>query len=228
MRSGFFHWALSILLLATGGPPLFAQQRDAANPSGADVALVSLVSGDVIYIPKSGAPGKVRPFMKVRDSDRIDVAAGSQVRIVFLKGARQELWTGPASFRAENTEAVPISGKVAEVKQLPAGVPQRLARIPELIQNAKFGGMTLRRLPGRNAEDLERSTTLSQARADYEKMRQDSPADDISPELYLYAALFEFRAYTDMKAVVAEMQRKQPDNQDVKVLDTWLGGLKPQ
>ena len=46
---------------------------------GADVALVNLLSGEVSYMPRSGTPGRVRPFMKVQDGDRIDVAAGSQI-----------------------------------------------------------------------------------------------------------------------------------------------------
>ena len=53
-------------------------------------------------------------------------------------------------------------------------------------------------------------------------MRQEMPADDIAPELFLYAALYEFLVYDQMKAVVAEMRRKQPDNEDVKAPDAWL------
>lgn len=53
-------------------------------------------------------------------------------------------------------------------------------------------------------------------------MRREMAASDIAPELYLYAALYDFRLYGEMKVVVAEMQRKQPDNQDAKALDTWL------
>jgi len=53
-------------------------------------------------------------------------------------------------------------------------------------------------------------------------MRQNASADDINPELYLYAALHEFLVYDEMKVVVAEMRRKQSDNQDVKALDAWL------
>jgi hypothetical protein len=207
-------WLVSLLFVLMGGTAL---------GQGADVALVNLVSGDVTYVPQTGTPGKVQPFMKVRDGDRIDVAAGGQVRIVFFEGARQELWAGPASFRAGKTAAEPISGKSAETTNLPAGVPQRMARIPELIQYSKFGGTQLRGgLTRQQKASLDQQATLAQARAAYEKMRQDMPADDITPELYLYAALYEFLVYDEMKVVVAEMRRKQPDNQDVKALDAWL------
>lgn len=43
-----------------------------------------------------------------------------------------------------------------------------------------------------------------------------------TPELFLYAALSDYQLYEDMKRAVAEMLRKQPDNEDVKTLDAWL------
>jgi hypothetical protein len=194
----------------------------AAHGQEADVALVSMVSGDAAYVPRAGTPGKVQAFMKVRGGDRIDVAAGGQVRIVFFDGARQELWSGPASLRAGRAAAEPISGKPAQVTNLPPGVPQGLVRIPELIQYAKFGGTQVRGGPTRRKSNLEQQASLAQARAAYEKMRQEMPADDLVPELYLYAALYEFRAYDEMKTVVAEMRRKQAGNDDVKALESWL------
>jgi len=176
-------------------------------------------------VPRSGTPGKVQPFMKLRQGDRINVAAGGQVRIVFFDGARQELWAGPANFRAGKTAAEPISGKAAEVKSLPAGVPQGMARIPEVIRASRLGGSQLRGvLPRQAAPGLDRQATLAQARTAYETLRRDMPASDITPELYLYAALYEFLAYDEMRVVVAQMRRKQPDNLDVKALDAWLTG----
>ena len=189
----------------------------------ADVALVNMVSGDVAYVPHAGTPSKVRPFMKVLHGDRFNVAAGGQLRIVFLEGARQELWTGPASFRAGKAAAEPISGKAAETRNLLAGVVQTMARVPEIVHYAKLGGTQIRgALAHQQKAGLDRQAMLAQARAAYEKMRQDAPADDISPELYLYAALYEFLVYDEMKAAVAEMRRKQADNEDVKALDAWL------
>lgn len=213
-------WLVSLLFILMGGTAL---------GQGADVALINMVSGDVAYVPQTGTPGKVQPFMTVRDGDRINVAAGGQVRIVFFEGARQELWAGRASFRAGKTATEPISGTATETRNLPTGVPQRLARIPELIQSSKFGGSRLRGgLTRQQKASLDQQAALAQARAVYEKMRQDMPADDITPELYLYAALYEFLVYDEMKAVVTAMRRKQPDNQDVKALDGWLTSRMPR
>jgi len=193
-----------------------------ALAQGADVALVNLVSGDVTYTPRAESAGKVRPFMKLREGDRINIPAGGQIRVVFFEGARQELWAGPASFRTERTTSEPISGKVSGVMTLPMDVSQRMARIPALIQLSKLGGVQVRGVNRQQSATSELPTTLAQARATYEKMRFEMPADDIAPELYLYAALYEVLAYDEMKVVVEEMRRKQPDNPDVKALNTWL------
>jgi hypothetical protein len=145
------------------------------------------------------------------------------VRIVFFQGARQELWSGPASFRAGKTQAEPISGRAAQAMRLPADVPQRLAQVPDLLRYAKLGGSRLRGMAKRQQlGEPDRQTALDQARAAYETMRQEMPADDIAPELYLCAAMYELREYGAMKAAVAEMRRKQPDSRDAKALDSWL------
>ena len=53
-------------------------------------------------------------------------------------------------------------------------------------------------------------------------MRATLPADDITPELYYTAALDEYAKYDEMAVVVEEMQRKQPDNADVRALADWV------
>src|SRR4051812_5811977 len=80
-----------------------------------DVGLVNLVAGDVSFVPQAGQPGKVKPFMKVREGARFEPPAGTQVRIVYFDGARQERWQGPSSFRAAKVEGTPINGKPADV-----------------------------------------------------------------------------------------------------------------
>jgi hypothetical protein len=160
--------------------------------------------------------------MKLRDADRIEVAAGGEVRIVFFASGRQERWIGPASLRTGRNGAEPISGRPAEVTQLPAGVPQRIARVPELMQYAKLGGIQVRGMTPAQKASLEQQNAVAEARAIYENLRKDAAANDITPELFLYSALHEYLLYDEMKAVVDEMLRKQPDNEDVKALAAWV------
>jgi hypothetical protein len=206
----------AVLLLAAGGGAL---------GQGADVGLVNMVVGDVVFVPLAGAPGRAQAFMKVREGDRFNVSSGGQVRVVYFDGSRQERWAGPASFRAGRKAGEPITGRPAEVASLPAGVPQRIARVPELVQNAKLGGIQVRGGLSRSQPAAgDSQAAVAEARAAYAQMKKDMPADDITPELFLYAALHEHSLYDDMKAVVDEMLRKQPGNADAQALADWVRG----
>jgi hypothetical protein len=197
----------------------------AALAQGADVGLVNMVAGEVSYAPLAGPAGRAQAFMRVRDGDRFNVAAGAQVRIVFFDGARQERWVGPASFRAGRKAGEPIAGKPAEIAALPAGVPQRIARVPELMQNAKLGGIQVRGGASRAARDAaDAQTSIAEARAAYRQMKAQMPADDITPELFLYAALHEHNLFEEMIPVADEMLRKQPESEEVKALAAWVRG----
>jgi hypothetical protein len=200
---------IAVFLLAAGG----------AAQAQSDVGLINLVAGEVSFIPQSGQPGKAKAFMKVREGDRFEVPGGAQVRIVFFDGARQERWQGPASFRAAKTQATPINGKPADVAKLPGSVPARIARVPELMQNAKLGGIQVR---GAQSARPASPEALDEAKANYQKLRSQMPGDDITPELYLFSALNDYQLYEDMVPLVNEMMRKQPDNEDVKSLASWL------
>jgi hypothetical protein len=149
-----------------------------------DVGLVNLVAGEVAF-----QGGKVKTYMKVREGDRFELTAGAQLRLVYFAGARQESWQGPASLRAGKRESAPLAGKPAEVTILPASVPQRLARIPQLAQgNSLFGGVAVRGTKPAVAQ-VESEESLREARATYARLRRELPADDLTPELFLYAAL---------------------------------------
>ena len=188
-----------------------------------DIGIVNLVKGSATLSPQSGAATPVKPFMKVREGDRFDLPAGAQVRLVYFEGARQERWTGPASFRAARLQGSAISGAPAEVSALPASVPARMARVPELMQNARLGGIQVR-----SAQAVRRvqDNAITEARSTYDQLRKELPADDITPELYLFTTLNEYQLYEDMVPVVDEMQRKQPQSEDVKSLAAWLKGRR--
>jgi hypothetical protein len=149
-----------------------------------DVGLVNLVAGEVVY-----QAGKATAYMKVRDGDRFEVPAGAQLRLIYFSGARQERWQGPARLRAGKRESTPLSGGPPEVSMLPATVPQRLARIPELTQNPLFGGVRVRGGTPPASAGSETDDSVREARATYARLRRELPADDMTPELFLYAVL---------------------------------------
>jgi len=184
----------------------------------ADVGLVDLVSGDVSYASSAGARAKVTPFMKVRDGDRFNVARGGQVRLLYFQSAKQEHFAGPASFTAGRQSSTQQSGSKPRVTSVPSAVPRRISRIPELLENAKLGGVQLRGKPPAKPDDAN----LREARALYERLRKELPKDDVMPELFLYATLSDYYRYDEMRPLVDEMLRKQPDNEELKALAAWV------
>ena len=186
----------------------------------ADVGLINLVSGEVSYAPQGGAAARVTAFMKVREGDRFNVPGGAQLRVVYFQSARQETFAGPAVFTAGSQQSAVQSGAQPQVTNLPTNVPARIARVPDLMQNAKLGGIQVRGSPpaGKRAPE----GYVQEARTTYESLRKSMPGNDITPELFLYSALNEYQLYDDMDPVVQEMRRKQPSSEDVKALEDWL------
>lgn len=197
----------------------------AAYGQSVDVGLVNMLSGDVSYVSEGAAAKKAQAFMKVRQGDRFTVAAGAQVRVVYFQGGRQEAWKGPASFKAGMQQSDAASGQPAEVTTLPAAVPQKIAMVPELIQIAKLGrsgGVAVRGSSKQPRLTAEQQAEVASAKSTYEKMRSQSPADDITPELYLYSVLQDYLLYDDMKPVVDEMVKRQPQSSEVQELAAWV------
>ncbi len=115
------------IILICGGSVLLALAGVAllAHAQGADVGLVNLVVGDVMFLPSAGAPAKVQAFMRLRDGDVVTLPAGGQGRWVFFDVAPQERGPGPASFRAAKTQSEPLTGKPTD----PMAVTQPLTAL---------------------------------------------------------------------------------------------------
>jgi hypothetical protein len=189
-----------------------------------DVGLINHLAGDASYV-SGGSRAKASAFMKVREGDRFTLAPGAQLRLVYFQGSRQESFTGPARFTAGKQESSVQSGAQPQVTTLPSGVAQRIAQTPELLAIAKLGragGVSVRSGARPRPLTPEQEAEVSEARAIYEQLRQASPPDDITPELFLYSVLEENRLYQDMKVVVSEMQRRQPTSADVAAMAEYV------
>jgi len=196
-----------------------------AGAQSSDVGLLNQLSGEVAYTGQGGAQSKAQAFMKVRQGDRFTLPAGAQLRVVYFNGSRQETWKGPASFKAGTQQSEALSGQVAEAAQLPSGVAQKIAQVPNLVQIAKLGrsgGIAVRGggKPGRLSS--EQLAELTEARGNYTQMRQKAPAEDITPEFYYYSVLQDYLLYDEMKTVTDEMLRRQPNNQEAQELAAYV------
>jgi hypothetical protein len=204
-----------VLLAGAGASPVFA---------AGDVGLINQLSGDVTYSSGSGS-ARAQAFMKVREGDRFNVAAGAQVRVVYFQGGRQETYAGPASFTAGSTASTVQAGGQPQVTTLPSGVPQKISQTPELIQIAKLGrsgGVAVRGTGREPRLSAAQQAEVRQARETYQKLRATAAADDITPELFLYSVLQDHLLYNDMKPVVEEMTKRQPSNPDVAELRAYV------
>ena len=108
---------------------------------------------------------------------------------------------------------------------MPSGVPQKIAQVPELMQIAKLGrsgGVAVRGAGKPPRLTAEQQAEVKTARDTYGKLRKQSPADDITPELYLYSVLQDYLLYDDMKPIVEEMAKRQPANAEVQELVAWV------
>ncbi len=209
----------SMLALALWGLSL------GVSAQSGDVGLVNQLSGDVAYTGQGGAQSKAQAFMKVRQGDRFTLPAGAQLRVVYFNGSRQETWKGPSSFKAGTQQSEALSGQVAEAAQLPSGVAQKIAQVPNLVQIAKLGrsgGIAVRGggKPGRLS--AEQQAEVTQAKSTYAQMRQKAAAEDITPELYFYSVLQDHLLYEEMKAVTDEMLKRQPNNAEAQELAAYV------
>ena len=139
-----------------------------AQEAAGDVGLVNALQGDVSYQGKEGPARKAQPYMRLRHGDKVTMAAGSGIRISYTTASRQESWTGPGSFVATSTGGELLKGNKPEVVQLPAAVPQKLARISELMNTSRVGGLVVRSVSAKGVVSKEE---VAEAMATYESMR---------------------------------------------------------
>jgi len=192
----------------------------AGAQGAADVGLINQLAGEASYQGGAGSRTPAQAYMRVRQGDRFSVTAGAALSIVYFQGGRQEKWQGPASLRAGVESSELISGKAPVVSKLPVAVPEKIARIPDLLQGAKLGGIsvrgaTSRRPPGPMLEQVR------QAQLTYKEMRSQAAADDVTPELYLLSVFQEHGYIDEMGPVAEELMRRQPQNAEMGELARW-------
>ncbi len=204
------YFKLAVLVVTTGfGGGAFGQQ------AGGDVALVNSMQGDVSYQGKEGPERKAQPYMRLRHGDKVVLAAGAAMRISYTTASRQESWTGPGSFVATSAGGELLKGNKPEIVQLPAAVPQKLARVSELMNTSRVGGLVVRSVKAQTPQTKEE---IAEAMAAYESMRATAAPSDVTPELFLYSVFQENGMVDDLKIVAREMMSRQPNNPDIQQL----------
>lgn len=188
-----------------------------------DSGMVTMVQGNVFL---SNLQEKSKPaiaFMKVRSGDKLQLPKDARLQILYFDGGRQESWHGESQIEIGMLESkADKNAAPPEIKQLPSAVLQRLTNAPLMLSNIRnrTGMVMVRALaPEEKVQELDQS---------YAAMRRQAEAGDVTPELYLLSGLYEMKRYREMKGVLEEIQRRQPDNPEIMTISEHYAKIMEQ
>ena len=190
---------LAVFTLALVPTALFA--------AGSSV-LVTAISGQVELQAESGQQTTLQPFVKLHAGDRIVLAAGAKLTLVYLDSGREEAWSGGG--RIEIGPATGLAQGLAQprLRQLPEFLVRQVARMPALDGQERAGAVRLRNLP----------VAADRIDAEYRALRAQSDPADLNPELYRCAGLFELREFERLEQALAELGRARPQEAQADAL----------
>ena len=190
---------------------LLALFWSAAACAASDVVLVTAVAGNVQMEGAGAKKTRLESFVRLGEGDRLSLAAGSQVSLVYLAPGRQEQWQGSGNLAVGETESKVISGKPAlSVRQLPAEVTRQMNRTPNTSGEGRTGMLRLRSIPPIDAvSKLERETAA---------LRSDFPNGDLTPDIYLLAGLLDLREYDRIQSELKRLVDAHPQDTNVLAL----------
>lgn len=195
------YWLGSVLLV------LFSMGAFAA-----EVGLVTAVSGKVKLQEEKAAASELKPFIKVREGDRLLMEGASRLQVVYFEGGRQETWSGQGALEVGSVSSKAIKGTMQpEIKTLPAILVKQLAKTPAQDGNVKTGMIRMRSMP-----PYDRLETVEK---NYDEMRKQAVAGDLNPELYLLASYFELREFDKLEALLRQLNEKTSETQELAALN---------
>lgn len=155
----------------------------------ADTVLVTALQGSV-SLEIAGATGKtpLEPFVRLREGDKLSLPAGAQLSLVYIGRARLESWQGAGTIIVGENESKAAGGKPqSQVRSLPPEVTRQMNRTPSASPDGRVGMMRMRGVPPHDA--------VARLENEYKQMRSQTTGDDILPEVFLLAGLFDLRQY---------------------------------
>jgi hypothetical protein len=182
-----------------------------AGAWAAEVGLVTAVSGSVTLEAEKAAATELKPFVKVREGDRLTMEASARLQVVFFESGRQETWQGAGALQVGAGSSTAVQGGLQpEVKTLPAILVKQLSKTPSPDGNVKAGMVRLRTMPS--------GGTLESVEKNYADLRKQAEAADRNPELYLLASYFELHEFDKVDGLLRELNEKSPGDLELKTL----------
>lgn len=192
---------LVLLLLGLAG-----QGKAAAE----DIALVTAVTGKVGELA-GNVPRALEPFARLKQGDvlRLDGKAG--VRLIFFENRREESWRGEGRIEIGSVEGKGTGLAEPQVRELPEPVARQIAKTPSPERLDRAHASRLRSIEMGDS-------SLAKLDSDYSRLRKDAAPDDINPEIFLLAGLFEMREFNRLEQTLKELSNSQPGNMELAVL----------
>jgi hypothetical protein len=186
----------------------------------ADVGLVTAVSGAVVLQDDKGAASGLKPFVKMRDGDRLTLQENSRLQIVFFDGGRQEVWQGAGALEVGSNSSKVLKGNLQpEVKTLPAILVKQLLKTPSPDSGVKAGMIRMRSVPTPEKVEL--------AEKSYADFRKQSDPADRNPEIFIFAAYFELREFDKLEALFKSLGESSPKDPELNALiELYAGAVK--
>jgi hypothetical protein len=137
----------------------------------------------------------VAPFSKLRVGDRIVLAQGATLEVIYFETGRREIWVGPAELVIAEGAAERLSGEAPSVQQFDAALGAELESLPVLISRAErdragqgvVRGATDAENP-RSLLDAQELAAVEAALVRYKALRKIFDPRDVLPDIY-YATI---------------------------------------
>ena len=209
----------------------------AAQTSLPDVGLITKLTGEATYWNKGDnqEPAKVRAFMKVRQGDHLKLPAAASLTLLYFASGRQETWKGPATLMAGDQESKVVGGKQPapqpEVKIFPAKASKQMVGAPLPLPPASMSKSGVIQTMGPKREPAAKTAAplsseaqrkIKEAEKVYRDLKKAAAADDVTPELYFFSVLAEYKQFPEMAEVVDTMLQKRPGDAALKDLKAWV------
>lgn len=182
-----------------------------ASVFGAEVGLVTAANGQIKLQEEKSAAADLKPFVKLRSGDRITLASGARLQMVYFEGGRQETWSGAGTLEIGTGASAALKGGLQpEVKTLPPILVKQLTKTPAADGSVKSGMIRMRSMPP--------VPTVESVEKNYADLRQQAAAADYNPELYLLSSYFELHEYDKLEVQLKTMGEKSPNDPQVKAI----------
>ena len=168
--------------------------------------LVTAISGSVTR--SDGQP--LQLLAHLRQGDKLALAPGAKVRLLYGKSGRQEAWSGNGQMEITANAGRSSNLPEAQVSSLPPPVVSQIMKTPVLDAQGEPKIPRLRAIPTPDA--------LARLEKEYWRLRTDATSGDMNPELFLLSGLLEMRETKRLEEVLSLIPTLHPDNMEAKLV----------